>query len=215
MSLISYYPLSGNGEDVLGNGPTNSLNFYTFEGEIVGGGGMYLNLLPMTGDYTVSTDIYRIGYTADWCIDFSSGDVSWGTGGGTPTGTFTYRYSQNYGYPYLYVTTKQDESDKKVLFNDTTETIGKWYHAEAHRKGHKLELYFNGELVFEAEHPDYLPVLNHVYFFNAGSHQSGGGYVKNLRLYDSYYTESALPMYSLIEKNNDMYGIKAGDTSGT
>ena len=206
MALISHYPLNGTGEDILGNGPTNSLSFSTFQGEVVGGGAIYLNLPVMTGDYTVSADIYRVGYTADWCVDFSNGWVSWGTGFNITDGEFVLRYYQNYGQPYMIISSKEDYSDLKTLFDSTKETIGVWYHAEIHRKNKTLQFYFNGKLMFESTH-DAIPKMDHVFFFNAGSNQTGGGYVKNVKLYDSSRAESSITYYRMNENDDNIYGI--------
>lgn len=161
----------------------------------------------MTGDYTISADIYRAGYTADWCVDFSNGWVGWGTGYGITDGGFVLRYSQNYGHPYMYIATKENESNLTVLFDSTKETIGVWYHAEIHRKNRTLQFYFNGKLMFESTH-DAIPKMDHVFFFNAGSHQTGGGYVKNVKLYDSSRAESSITYYRMNENNDNAYGVR-------
>ena len=160
----------------------------------------------MTGDYTISADIYRVGYTADWCVDFSNGWVSWGTGFNITDGEFALRYSQNYGHPYMIISSKEDYSDLNTLFDSTKETIGVWYHAEIHRKDRTLQFYFNGKLMFESTH-DAIPKMDHVFFFNAGSHQTGGGYVKNVKLYDSSRAESSITYYRMNENNDNAYGI--------
>ena len=161
----------------------------------------------MTGDYTISADIYRVGYTADWCVDFSNGWVSWGTGFSITDGEFALRYSQNYGHPYMIISSKEDYSDLNTLFDSTKETIGVWYHAEIHRKDRTLQFYFNGKLMFESTH-DAIPKMDHVFFFNAGSYQTGGGYVKNVKLYDSSRAESSITYYRMNENNDNAYGVR-------
>lgn len=207
MALISHYPLNGTGEDILGNGPTNSLNFSTFQGEVVGGGAIYLNLSTMTGDYTISADIYRVDYVADWCIDFSNGWVSWGANYELADGIFLLGYSLRFGIKFLSISTKENRSNLTTLFESTKETIGVWYHAEIHRKNRTLQFYFNGKLMFESTH-DAIPKMDHVFFFNAGSHQTGGGYVKNVKLYDSSRAESSITYYRMNENNDNAYGVR-------
>lgn len=204
MPLISYYPLNGNGKDVIGNGPTASIAYTTFNGETVAVHANDMSITSLKGDFTISYDLYRINYTADWCTDCGFDSPRWGTG--FSNSAFRIGYMQDYGYPNLTVF-----PGNVNLGLPYSKTIGKWIHVEIHRNKSEIIIFING---IECPHFTYsIFTLNYMYFFNAGDHKTGGGYFKNIRIYDSYTEESITLYYNLYNNDENVYSITKNNSS--
>ena len=184
MDLIHYWPFDSNTKDSVGDGSDAGGSISAIAGSNARGGACIVTFPKLDSDFTISFDIYRVGYTADWCVDFGTNEVSWGTDYSRQA--YMLGYSQNYGYPYLSMLIK---TEFNPLFENTKETIGVWYHGEIHRYENTHLCFINGELKLEWEDAT-LDYPDHCYFFNAGSHQTGGGYVKELKIYPSPFAES-------------------------
>lgn len=206
MRLIHYWPFDSNTLDSVGDGSDAGGAISAIAGSNARGGACIVTFPKLDSDFTISFDIYRVGYTADWCIDFGTNDVYWGTG--MSNSGYMVGYSPNYRLPNMYMSSPKIGT--KVLFEDTKETIGVWYHGEIHRYENTHLFFINGELKLEWEDAT-LDYPDHCYFFNAGSHQTGGGYVKELKIYPSPFAESLgdkrfiynhLRMAYAIPKNN-------------
>ena len=204
LSLINFYKFDGNGKDYNGVGPTNSVGYTVFNGETVGYSAAYINLTPMKSDFTLSFDMYRYTLVADWSTDYGIGNVSWGTGFGAEAGLFCVGYWQGYGYPNLILIKNWGENHGD-LKTPRSETINKWLHIEIHRKEKQYDILYDGvtKLIWTDSQ---IPTVNHIYFYNAGSNQTGGGYFKNIRIYDNYYEESMECLHKLYNLKDNMYG---------
>ena len=185
MTLIHYWPFDSNTKDSVGDGSDAGGSISAIAGSNARGGACIVTFPKLDSDFTISFDIYRVGYTADWCVDFGTNEVHWGTG--MSNSGYMVGYSQNYGYPNMYMSSPKIGT--KVLFEDTKETIGVWYHGEIHRYENTHLFFINGELKLEWEDAT-LDYPDHCYFFNAGLYQTGGGYVKELKIYPSPFAES-------------------------
>lgn len=185
MTLIHYWPFDSNTKDSVGDGSDAGGSISAIAGSNARGGACQVTFPKLDSDFTISFDIYRVGYTADWCTDFGTSNVYWGTG--WSQSGYTLIYSQNYGYPNLCM--QSPKIGNKALFEDTKETIGVWYHGEIHRYENTHLCFINGELKLEWEDAT-LDYPDHCYFSNAGSYQTGGSYVKELKIYPSAFVES-------------------------
>ena len=200
MALIHYWPFESNTRDSVGDGSDAGGSISMVAGSPARGGACQVNFPKLDSDFTISFDIYRGGYTADWCTDFGTDTVYWGKGGSD--NGYILIYDQNYGYPNLclYI------HSYKSLFEDTKETIGVWYHAEIHRHGNTHFCFINGNLKQEWEN-NTLPYPDHCYFSNAGSHQTGGSSVKELKIYNSAFVESLGDRHSIYNYLESIYAI--------
>lgn len=193
--LVNWYKLDGNGEDSCGRGPvTNEGSYSEFNGEVVSNNARRIFFTPMDGDFTITAEIYRRNMVADWCVDMSlSESFSWGTGDGG-TGCIWYHPSGrdliiNLGTSQKYI----------------APIIQQWYTAQISREGDELSCYINGILVHTANYK--LPTIRQVHFFNAGSYQTGGGYVKNVKIYNR---ATIYNYHNLFNNGTAIYGIKKG-----
>jgi hypothetical protein len=202
MALIHYWPFESDTKDAVGNGTDAGGSIGTALDEKGRAGAFQVNFDRLDSDFTISFDLYRGGYTADWCVDFGTNNPHWGTGG-SGSGYFLL-YNQNYGRPYLH--NGSTDSKDPNLFTDTKETIGVWYHAEIHRHDNTHSIYINGELKDEWEGPN-LPYPDHCFFFNAGSYQTGGGYVKELKIYPTAFVESLGERHLVYDHLGRAYGM--------
>jgi hypothetical protein len=112
-------------------------------------------------------------------------------------------YSQNYGYPNLYMSSS---IGTKPLFENTKETIGVWYHGEIHRHENTHLCFINGELKLEWE-DDSMGYPDHCYFSNAGSYQTGGSWVKELKIYNTAFVESLGDRHLIYDHLGRTYGM--------
>ena len=118
---------------------------------------------------------------------------------------------QDYGQDKLEII---DSNSHVVLNIPNSVTIGKWYHAEVHRKNKEIITYING---IECPHYFVEKVVrfDHIYFFNAGGTFTGGGYFKNIKIYDSYIAESTFQYNKLYKNEDNIYGIAKNNSSTT
>ena len=209
MAVVVHYPFHTDGLDVLGNGTRYDGNIVTYQDKSCTDGRGFSILLaePVNGDYTIVFYIFRPGYTADWCEDMGTGkNIGWGTRpANSSNGNVRLAYSQNYGYRNLTLYTNNDSIT--TLFDSTARTIGRWARYELHRKGKQFIFFLDKELIATVDiTSDTLVPLDFLYFFNAGSHQTGGGYISDLKIYDTALCES-LASYRVVEHKKDFYGI--------
>lgn len=83
-------------------------------------------------------------------------------------------------------------------------TDNKWHHYELHGTGNKVELYIDGKYWWTG----YNGIRPKCIMFGiAGSHQHGGVYVSELKVYNKYRVESINPLYGLFtDKASNCYG---------
>lgn len=195
--LVNWYKLDGNGEDSCGLGPVSEGGSYaTFEDETVSNNARRINLTSMSGDFTITADIYRRNKIADWCVDMSLVSFGWGTSDGGTGICIWYHPSSGK------LIVKLGTSQKTV-----PSIIKRWYTIQVSRDGNDLRCYIDGELVHSATYK--LAVPTQVHFFNGGSHKTGGGYVKNVMVYDQ---ATIYNYYNLFSNSATAYGIrKQGD----
>ena len=203
MALIHYWPFESNTRDSVGDGSDAGGSISMVAGSPARGGACQVNFPKLDSDFTISFDIYRGGYTADWCTDFGTGAVDWGIG--VSDDGYNLRYNQNYGYPNLCIVSKIDSS-LYPIFKDTKETIGVWYHAEIHRHGNTHFCFINEKLKREWE-DDVVSYPDHCYFSNAGMCQTGGSSVKELKIYNTAFVESLGDRHSIYNYLESVYAI--------
>lgn len=202
MTLIHYWPFDSNTKDSVGDGSDAGGSISAIAGSNARGGACIVTFPKLDSDFTISFDIYRVGYTADWCVDFGTNEVRWGTG--MSNSGYMVGYSPNYRLPNMYMSSPKIGT--KVLFEDTKETIGVWYHGEIHRYENAHLFFINGELKLEWEDAT-LDYPDHCYFSNAGSNQTGGSYVKELKIYPSAFVESLNDRHMIYNHLRTAYAI--------
>ena len=206
---------------LLGGGATLSCNYDKFNGETVAVDFGYFSLLTMKGDFTLSYDLYRRGLLGTWCTDFGFGATPrWGVYDlNLPYGDcfiFVYYYYSAEGQNLGIAFSKSGAPDAPDidLGLKQSETIGIWLHYEIHRKGKEFTVFVynsNGKnSVVNFTSTEIFPVSD-VHFFNAGNYQTGGGYYKNIKLYDSYVAESIIGYNNLYKKDNHVFGYQGGN----
>ena len=212
MSLISYYPLNGNGKDIVGSGATLSCNYNTFNGETVASNLNYFQLSTLNSDFTISYDLYRHTLLGYWCTDFGLGYCNWSVGSCDKSNGdyFIISYFYAYGYPNLGILFSKNDGSSKPDINlniEQSKTIKQWIHTEIHRNNKEFTIIIynhNGDRTSVKFTVSLYPISK-VHFFNAGGYQTGGGYFKNLKIYNSYMEESLNPYHYLYQNNDNVY----------
>ena len=199
MALIHYWPFESNTRDSVGDGSDAGGAISMVAGFRARGGACQVNFPKLDSDFTISFDIYRGGYTADWCVDFGTDAVGWGTG----MSWNGYILFYGNGYPNL---SNWDNSVMHPLFENTKETMGVWYHAEFHRHGNTHFCFINGNLKQEWK-DNALPYPDHCYFSNAGQGRTGGSSVKELKIYNTAFVESLGDRHSIYNYLESVYAI--------
>ena len=175
----------------------------------------------MNGDFTISYDLYRTGLLGTWCTDFGFGHTPrWGVYDLDPSyGDYFilvyYYYSaegQNLGIAFS-KSGAPDVPDINLGLKQS-ETIGIWLHTEIHRKDKDFTVFVftaNGKSSTVNFTTDKIFPMSKIHFFNAGNYQTGGGYYKNIKLYDSYIAESIIGYNNLYKKDNYVFGYQGGN----
>lgn len=151
----------------------------------------------LNDDYTVTFDLCRVRGVADWSIDYallsSTSLNGWGTGTSDESGLL----SHNWPHTQTTACIRGKETWLDFNYNDN-----KWHHYELHGSGNQVELYIDGKYWWTG----YNGVRpGAIIFGNAGSHQRGGVYVRELKVYDR---ATIYNYYNLLTNGDNAYGIK-------
>ena len=208
MALIHYWPFESNTRDSVGDGSDAGGSISMVAGSPARGGACQVNFPKLDSDFTISFDIYRGGYTADWCVDFGTDNPHWGIGS-----SVAFSEINTYAYIFVYkpwlnpnLCVSPDWAHIYPVSKDTKETIGVWYHAEIHRCGNTHFCFINGKLRRKWE-DDVLDYPGQCYFSNAGQNQTGGSSVKELKIYNTAFVESLGDRHSIYNYLESVYAI--------
>ena len=90
-------------------------------------------------------------------------------------------------------------------------TVGRWFHMEIHRQGTTNYTFCIDNKVVLTHISSTQSTVSRLNFFNHGGGGSlkHSGYLKNLRIYNNWKTETLGPIWAIYQ-NKYIYGIKKG-----
>ena len=168
-----------------------------------------VNILPLTADYTISYDLLRETFPSgrnDWATDISTiynSDWTLSPHEGDPGICIWYLRGSNLGLTI--------QSQNMASFNVPEEvTVGRWFHMEIHRQGTTNYTFCIDNKVVLTHISSTQSTVSRLNFFNhggGGGNLKHGGYLKNLRIYNNWKTETLGPIWAIYQ-NKYIYGIK-------
>ena len=197
--LINYWPFEDDTKDHIGNGSDPGGGISTINGRKCRGDWFGVDFgWRLNNDYTITMELCRVRGVADWSIDYallSSADQNWwGIGTSDESGLLKHQWDHD---TQTNASIKGKETWLNFNYNDN-----KWHHYELHSTGNEVELYIDGKYWwtgYDGVRP------GSIIFGNAGSHERGGVYVRELKVYNR---ATIYDYHNLLTNNDNAYGIK-------